>query len=71
MTSQLGDLDSKPFDTLIVFLKEIFEKVRVLKKGNRHPEKKSMEKNYPACKELNVISMQTVGPRSGPTECRS
>ena len=27
MTRRLDDLDSKPFDTLIVFLKEFFEKV--------------------------------------------
>ena len=40
---------SKPFDTLMVFLKEFFEKVDFEKKSV--DDKKSIE-NYPACKEL-------------------
>ena len=40
---------SKLFDTLMVFLKEFFEKVNLKK---IHRQQKSMQ-NYPACKELS------------------
>ena len=43
---------SKPFDTLIVFLKEFFENVNFEKRSSDN--NKSM-KNYPTCKELRVF----------------
>ena len=46
------DLDPKLFDTLLVFLKEFFEKVDFEKKTADN--NKSM-KNYPGCKELKYI----------------
>ena len=43
---------SKPFDALIVLLKEFFEKVNFEKKSD-----KSL-KNYPACKELSMVRVE-------------
>ena len=45
-----GLTGSKLFDTLIVFLKEFFEKSN-LKKVSRRQQK---HENYPACKRLTV-----------------
>ena len=43
---------SKPYDTLIVFLKEFFEKRLSLKKADDNKG----NKNDPACKELNIMT---------------
>ena len=45
------DMDPNRFDTLIVFLKELYEKVNFEK--NQQTTKK--HENYPACKELKVL----------------
>ena len=47
-----SDLDPKPFDTLMVFLKEIFKKVDFEKISRRQ---KSV-KNYPEGKELKQLT---------------
>ena len=47
-----SDLDPKPFDTLMVFLKEIFKKVDFVKISRRQ---KSV-KNYPEGKELKQLT---------------
>ena len=44
---------SKQFDTLIVFLKEIFENNNFKKKSA--DDKKHALQNYPACKELKPV----------------
>ena len=43
---------SKLFDTLIVFLKKCFEKVKLERSQHMTTKRK---KNYPACKELKIL----------------
>ena len=45
---------SKPFDTLIVFLNDLFQKVNFEKKTA--DDNKSM-KNYPTCLDLTLLSI--------------
>ena len=52
LTERSSQSGSKPFDTLIVFLKEFFEEVNFEKKSAY--DCKSM-KNYPACTELMTL----------------
>ena len=47
-----GPTESKLFDTLVVLLKDIFEKVD--SKENQHATKKNMQ-NYPACNLIKMI----------------
>ena len=56
---------SKPFDSLIVFLKDFFENLKIIfkKVSMRQPKHEKLPSADNLCKQLR--------PRSGTTECRS
>ena len=49
---------SKPFDTLIGFLKDFFE-IDLADFENKSADDNKIMKNYPACKDLNALAIES------------